>query len=437
MNVHLTHNEYKSYTHSMDLIMGFIKWSLVIALLLFSGGPLIVSIFGVLFGVAGSVKKSDLFFLFFLTGFVNGSLGNFEGYAIVRYLLLVPLIINSRSAILARKAFTLPLLVFFLYLLGHGFVVSPNPIYSLLNTVTALLTIAAGFAAVYSDRKECFWSAFQAVGLAVAFWSLISIPFPEFSYIRNGVGLQGIGTHPNLFAVFLAPLCFLLLAQILIRARLFEVSLFIMLFVLLVLSQSRTSIFAIVLSLLVYALFAENIIIRYAKRFFILSIPIIAILIIFSGPISDILLDILTKGGGETSTFTESVERSRGALFFAQMQNIATHPFVGIGFKILSSGESNSFFEVASTDNSYEKGVFLLALIEEIGIIGALLFGAVLYSMLAHVFKRKVQSVVFFIPVCFLITTFGEATLLSIGGNGSLIWATIALSNYKYKVGER
>jgi len=420
----------------MLLITDFLKWSLVILLLLFPGGPILATLIGVIIGAMGKVKKVDLFFLFFLTGFINGSLANFEGYSMLRYLILLPLIINTRSKILADKILTIPILVFFLYLIGHSLLVSPNPMYSLFNAGTAFLTIVVGFAAIYSDRKEGFWSAFQTICLVVAFWSLISIPFPEFSYVRNGVGLQGIATHPNLFAVFLAPLCFYAFARLLVRPRFFDIFLFIFLFLILILSQSRTSIFAVVLSMLVYAFFAEKMITRYAKTGLIIFAPMVAILIIFAGPISNIVLDILTKGGGGAVNVIDSIEVSRGALFFAQTQNIAAQPFLGIGFKIASSLENNSFFEASSSSNSYEKGVFLLAVIEELGIIGALLFTAVLYSMLAHVFRRKVQSAVFFIPVCFLFTTFGEATLLSIGGNGSLIWATIALSNYKYKVGE-
>lgn len=430
------HNNLNPSIHSNEIIAGFFKWSLVILLLLLPGGPILVTLLAVAIGAIGKVKKVDLFFLFFLTGFLNGSLANFEGYSMLRYLILLPLIINVRSKILAGKVLTLPILVFFVYLIGHSLVISPDPIFSLLNVGTAFLTIATGFAAIYSDRKEVFWSTFQSICLVVAFWSLVSIPFPEFSYVRNARGLQGIATHPNLFGVFLAPLCFYALARLLIKPRFFDTLLFIVLFVTLVLSQSRTSIFAVILTLLVYVFFAEKVMEIYAKRGIILFVPMVVILSIFAGPISDGVLDILTKGGGGTVGVVDSIEGSRGALFFAQIENIAAQPFLGIGFKILSSGESNSFFDAASTTNSYEKGVFLLALIEEIGIIGTLLFSGVMYSMLAHVLKRKVQSAVFFIPVCFLFTTFGEATLLSIGANGSLIWASIALSNYKYKVGE-
>lgn len=418
------------------MVAGFFKWSLVILILLFPGGPILLTFLAVAFGVTGTIKKVDLFFLFFLTGFINGSLTNFEGYSMLRYMILLPLLINARSKILAGKLLTIPVLAFFFYLVGHSLLISPDPIFSLLNIVSAFITIAIGFAAIYSDKKESFWLQFQIICMVIAFWSLISIPFTEFSYARNGVGLQGVATHPNLFGIFLAPLCFYALIQLLNRPRFFDILLFIFFIIIMILSDSRTSIFAVILSLLFYAVFANKMIIRFFKRWIIFFLPMVAILIAFAGPISYIVIEFLIKGGGETGTFVDSIERSRGALFFAQTQNIAAQPFFGIGFKILSSGESNSFFEVASKDNAYEKGIFLLALVEELGIIGALLFATILYSMLAHVFNRKVQSAVFFIPICFLFTTFGEATLLSIGGNGSLIWACIALSNYKYKVSQ-
>lgn len=434
MNHYLTEIELDTNKRDLNLIVGFIKWSIVVLTLLIPNGPTAITIIALLLAIVGKVSKNDLFFLFFLTGFINGSLGNFEGNVMLRYLILLPLIFNSRSIIMMRKVLKFPVLIFFLYLITHSLLISPNPIFSLLNVGTAFLTIIAGFSAIYCDREESFWISLLSIYLVIVFWSLISIPFPEFSYIRNGVGLQGIATHPNLFAVFLVPICFYTFSRSFIKPSLKYISVFSILFLLLYLSQSRTAIFTLALSIIIYIFFAKNMIQQFAKRSILLMVPALIIGIIFSGAISDIFLDILTKGAGDSISFSESVERSRGALFLAQIQNITSYPLTGIGFKILSNGESNNFFEVSATGNAYEKGVFLMALIEETGIIGALLFAGVLYSFLSHIIKRKVGSALFFVPVCYLITTFGEATLLSIGGNASLIWATIAFSDYKYKM---
>ena len=434
MNLYLTDIELDLNKRSLDLIKGFVKWSIVILILLIPHGPTAITIFAFFFGVLGKVKKNDLFFLFFLTGFVNGSLGNYEGNAMLRYLILLPLIINTRSIILMRKVLRLPIIIFFLYLVVHSLLISSNPLYSLLNVATAFIAITAGFAAIYCDKKESFWSSLFSIYLVFIFWSFVSIPFPEFSYIRNSVGLQGIATHPNLFAVFLAPFCFYALSRLIIKPTTNYVFFFVATFILLYLSQSRTSILALALSISIYIFFAKTIFLRFAKRMTLIFIPIMIIGIIFSSNIIEFFIDILTKGASDTLSFAESVERSRGALFFAQLENITNRPITGIGFKILSTGEVNNFFEESATGNSYEKGVFLMALIEETGIIGAILFAGVLCSSLWHILKRKVNSALFFIPICFLITTFGEATLLSIGGNASLIWATIAFSEYKYKM---
>ena len=426
-----------SFPHaSARPFINFVCWSLVIVTLLFPGGPILVTSVGIAFGALGQIRRVHLFYLFFLTSFINGSIANFEGYSMLRYLLLIPLIINSRSFILLKKVLTAPMIIFFLYLVGHSVFISPDPTFSLLNVFAAFLTIVSGFAAVYSDRREGFLASFVPISMAVVCWSLISIPFPEFSYARNGVGLQGIGTHPNLFAVFLAPMCFVALARLFTRPKLSDALFFSILFLTLILSQSRTSIFSVVLAMVTYTFFGKDILKVYAKRAVLLFAPIAIFLVVFAAPISDFVLDILTKGGGEQISFVESVEQSRGALFLAQSQNIAANPFLGIGFKILSTGASNSFFEASSTDNAYEKGVFLLALIEEVGVVGGILFFATLYSMLRHIFRREVRSPIFFIPVCFLFTTFGEATLLSIGSNGPLIWASIAYSRYKFGGGE-
>jgi hypothetical protein len=418
------------------LIIRFLCWSLIIAVLLIPGGPILVTTAGLVLGVLGQIRKVNLFFLFFLTGFINGALVNFEGYAMLRYLLLVPLIINSRTVILLKKVLTVPIILFFIYLIGHSALISPDPIFSLLNVVAALLTIAAGFAAVHSDKKEDFWATLTVISVAVVFWSLVSIPFPDFSYARNGVGLQGIGTHPNLFAVFLAPMCFVSLARLIFRPTLIDTLCFGTLFITLILSQSRTSIFSVFLALVIYCFFAKDILRLYSKRLVLSFVPFVFIAVVFAAPISDFVLDVLTKGGGGAISFAESVERSRGALFLAQTQNIAENPLLGIGFKILSTGASNSFFEASSTENAYEKGVFLLALTEELGIFGAILFFTMLYSMLSHIIRREVRSPIFFISVCFLFTTFGEATLLSIGSNGPLIWASIAFSRNNYAAGK-
>jgi hypothetical protein len=390
--------------------------------------PLFVVTASFLLGLLRLVKPPHLLFVFFLSGFVNGSLENFNGYAFYRYVLLIPILLQVTQASVIKRSLSAPFFVFFAYLICHSFVISPSATYSFVNALVALVTVFAGLSVGFSKNADMLIEDYVVIGTAIALLSVMSITSPDFSYARNGTGLQGFGTHPNIFGVFMAPLAFYFFATFLRRLDILTLLAFIFFFVLVVLSQSRTAVFSIIIAIFYYLLFSSYRLKRILLLFFLFS-PLIIFTVNYSaGLFVEIFADILTKGAGDSDSFVNSVERSRGALFFGQLTNIQNNPIFGIGFKISSSGEANSLFSAASTENSYEKGVFLLALLEETGLVGLMIFFIFIYQLLGHTIFKRYSLPLFFVPICFLVTTFGEASLLSVGSNGPLIWAFIAAS---------
>lgn len=115
---------------------------------------------------------------------------------------------------------------------------------------------------------------------------------------------------------------------------------------------------------------------------------------------------------------TELYRQSRGGLISEMWANIASDPFFGIGFGIASNPEEMYFKYFAGIPISapVEKGVTLLAVWEEVGLIGLFIF----LVMLLVIFRRSIatgaeRAAVF---VAILLLNMGEASLLSAGGIG-------------------
>lgn len=114
----------------------------------------------------------------------------------------------------------------------------------------------------------------------------------------------------------------------------------------------------------------------------------------------------------------ELYNQSRGGLISQMWANIASDPFFGIGFGIPSIPEEIyiNYFAGIPISAPVEKGVTLLAVWEELGVVGLVLF---LILVLA-IFRRGImsgskRSAIF---VTLLLLNMGEATLLSAGGIG-------------------
>ena len=205
--------------------------------------------------------------------------------------------------------------------------------------------------------------------------------------------------------------------------------------VLVFMSECRTGGFAMVLGGILVGVygfirrdhnFSRSRVAEHAPTF-----ALIGILSLFFAPgqFQLMLEEFATKGEGEFGGLTEAFAESRESLIDRSMDNFRQYPIAGIGFGV-PSDTSQELFEVKRVGGipisaSVEKGSLPAAMLEETGIIGAVLclvlLAAVLYSM-----GSGGDYTLAWIALTAILLNVGEAMLFSMGGLGLFVWMMIA-----------
>ncbi|WP_299179823.1 O-antigen ligase [uncultured Chryseobacterium sp.] len=411
-----------------------IKWLFVVLSLLFipKSAIIIIILFSILY-LADKVDNLDVVLTFFLIYFIQNGLGSLQGMVMIRYILIPVLLLKSFHNIIKEKStykHNIRYLLFFLiYLLINALFISTDTKYSFIEFILFLILLLFSFNGAKSIDNKDFEKKIiniKTLYIAVIFLSLIMMPIRSVAYARNGIGFQGVVVHPNALGVFLAPFCGYMFLRVLRNKNKWDIFLFIIAIILLFLSLSRTSFFSFLLGVCVYFVINNSFRARFSKMLLLFSLPLVIIFALNFSKISNSLSGFLIKSKGAES-FTESVEQSRGKLFTAQLKNFEENPLFGIGFKVPSN--KIAVTKTSTTDEIYyEKGNILLASLEELGIVGALLFLIALVSLLKS--SKYVQNDFQILPIIATITALGEATLFSIGGLGIFIWVLIFLNKF-------
>ena len=122
-------------------------------------------------------------------------------------------------------------------------------------------------------------------------------------------------------------------------------------------------------------------------------------------------------------TIAEAYDKSRGGLIDKLITNIEEHPFTGIGFGIAS----NPFEMIIERDPviglpvgaAIEKGVLPLAVVEELGFIGAFLVFMWFWMVVKRAGLRGFTPLA--LTTTALLLNMGENTFFSPGGFGGLL----------------
>ena len=140
--------------------------------------------------------------------------------------------------------------------------------------------------------------------------------------------------------------------------------------------------------------------------------------------ISETVARYISKSGRSSAdTLLEAYQQSRGILIDPMLANIADDPWRGIGFGIASNPSEmvvqRDPFLGLPIGSSIEKGVAPLAIVEEVGVLGAIL---IIFWLLVFLRKGVVAGLP---PLAVLLTALilnlGEYTLFSAGGQGLLL----------------
>jgi hypothetical protein len=319
------------------------------------------------------------------------------------------------------------------YIMLHGILFSVLPTISVLKGLLwslAMLTALLSFS-VLSEREFLLAEGhiYSFLGFLVALSLLAYVLVPAgtmlpYTYLRGVLG------HSQATGVMAAMLSVWAFSRILTSTKknVWDVVLFAGSFLTVFLSGTRTGLVSVALCVVALMLLAASErrhpvrqLLREARNPLVgLGLAAIALVAIMNGgTLLTAFSDFMSKNN-EIDTFTSAYAASRGGLIEIMLANIRADPLVGLGFGIASEPGSMIVQTVAGVPIGavVEKGVTHIAVLEEIGLIGAIFY---LY-WIALIFYKSIGAQLAQIGLLLniVLLNFGEAALFSAGGAGLL-----------------
>ncbi|MBA7478039.1 hypothetical protein ES707_13454 [subsurface metagenome] len=270
--------------------------------------------------------------------------------------------------------------------------------------------------------------------LCVAVWLF----YPSGAYAGENRSFQGITVHSQWLGVLLSMLGFLFLTAFIYYRFLLD-RYFVVIFafntLLLFLCASRTAVFAFVISHVLVLLYA-TLLSRDIDRAIILKVILVTGLVCIGGCITfqEQIISFAFKEARRGVTYyrdVDSLYSSRIQLAETTLENFKKAPFWGIGFA--SPNESKDFEVIMLPGTSIpvsaptEKGNFLLASLETVGLIGTtMLLGLLLLILLTKQAQYRVIGISS--VIIGLVLNMGEDFLFGVNGNATLFWVLCLLA---------
>ena len=340
-----------------------------------------------------------------------------------------------------------PLALFGAVVLLLSLLVSAAPLVSLLKLTAFLMgvaTLAVGFHRTSRSDPQLWLSWLYTLALLILFGS-VPMYFTSLGYSRNGVGFQGFLTHPQTFGPVLAPLTALLMGLYLFGDRRSPLVTWgvVLGWAGMFFSQARTAVFATLLGLsvvLVTALVGRRAwragLRRAASRRAVQIGTVAVALLAWAQQTSaaDHLREFLVKRAGD-ATVMESLQMSRGRLALTSFQNFLEAPVAGIGFGVASDPRVSRAAAAEGplglpVQASVEKGFMPTAVLEETGLVGAVLVLVLVASLLAPTYRYRDPTLLWVVATA-LMVNLGEMVFFSFGGMGFYLWI-VMLACYQH-----
>lgn len=345
----------------------------------------------------GKVWLLKSLFYFFLFRFLNPLLlPNSPTLTILSWLILM--IVFSRLIFISNLKEYKGLNFFFAFIF-FAFIASLFKSEYLGISLFKLLSFLIGFLSVFlalKNTKNYPWEEFFiSVWLFILVVSLPTLLIPQIGFARNVTGFQGITNHPQFFG----PFCALMggVASVLFSLNKIKkfnsflfISLLVLNFIVVFLSESRTALilfsFLCLMGLVIYLRETNLKISKIFPKTIIVTASLLLIGLFNYSSFEDKVINFLAKDRtGSTSNLTfDQFAKSRSRLTNVSYQNFEENPILGIGF-----AAPNHYYEFEvdflpgtqiPISASMEKGVLITLLLEEVGIIGFILFAAFVIS---------------------------------------------------------
>jgi hypothetical protein len=423
-----------------------ISWLVVLALLLrvTSSSTANLSYFLIaVYALHGRSQAIQAFALSWLFSMLNPAIApDASAAAIGRYLVIAAAAISvtargvSSAAGLPNSSvsgFTLFLGVF---MLMHSLLfsaVGDVSVLKVLSWMVVVLTLLSAWQGLAPAQRIALFDQLLSWLIWLLLLSLPLLVIPSIGYLRNGTGFQGLLSQPQAFGPTVALVGALVGGRVMgdQRPAWRDIFVFGLSLVLIVLSEARTAGLALILGLLISAFlspaFAGVSAWRMlpglrSRRFQAVALLVVAGIITGGSFLSDTVTNYLYKRSDTTSLF-DAADASRGALIEEMFVNIQENPWTGIGFGIASDPGSMDVQRDPVLDLPIsalvEKGVMPLAVVEELGILGAL----AVFGWFLVVFRRGARSGVpqFAVLITLVLVNLGESMFFSVGGMGMLL----------------
>lgn len=328
---------------------------------------------------------------------------------------------------------TLLLGIFFLvHSLMYSAVVDVS-ILKAISWVVVVLTLMSAWQGLAPVQHSALFNQLHWGLIGLLLLSLPVLAISNIGFLRNGTGFQGMLNHPQAFGPTVALAGALIGGRVLgeYRPHWRDLALFVLCIVFVLLSEARTAGFAMILglfaSVVLSPMFAGVPRLQMlpglrSRRLQVLALLSVCGIILFGSFFAERLTSFLFKRTAETSLIA-AADASRGALVEKMILNILENPLTGIGFGIASNPadmevERDPIFNLP-LGAPVEKGVMPIAIVEELGIFGAVLvFGWMLFLLRS---SSRVGVPQFAVLITLLLVNFGESMIFSVGGMGMLL----------------
>ena len=333
-----------------------------------------------------------------------------------------------------------PLCVFFFSLVVISAVASRLPEISLFKVIAFWVGVTVILTSYYRTRHlNKYWFSWYFTIYVVMLGLSLPLYFTTLGFFDNGLGFQGITIHPQTFGPITAPVTAWLLACWLFRGHrrmLIQIAI-VMGLLAIITSQARTSMLMLVGSLVISVGF------QYFRKDGreALGIPRIPLTAKVLGIVA-LLLMVSWKGEQINNAVSSFVLKKvhgkasasidvRASKVQMQWENFRQMPVTGIGFGIPSSadewvGVSRGFLGIP-TGFTIEKGFLPTAVLEETGIVGAILLLCFVFSLIRFVWQKGYEPELALLLAALLANS-GEAVFFSFGAMGLYFWLMIGLA---------
>lgn len=320
------------------------------------------------------------------------------------------------------------------FLLVHSLLFSAVPDVSVLKVISWTTTLVTLFAAWGGLSANQSGQLVRQLFAGLTLLMLLSMPLVllPLGYMRNGQGFQGILNHPQAFGPTMSLLgVWVVLGMLTLKRPPWKIVLFSgICLALILLSEARTAGLALVggviSTIVLTGLLSRKAVIKSfpglrSKRTTLVVFLSLLMAVAFAPKLVGGLDNYIIKRGSALSV-TGAFNESRGKLMDAMIYNIKEHPWTGIGFGIASipmkmNVTRDPIFNLP-IGASIEKGVLPIAVVEEVGVFGLLLF-LLWGANILRVAVRKGGAAVGLLATIILFN-FGESTFFSVGGMGML-----------------